>query len=543
MTRSPKTTNTNTNPQTSTPFEPSDVADSDSPSEDENTPNAETINAARKLVVFNINQQLMDDAGNSTALLQALAKFRFKFNTPEGVTKTCGEDFLNIDIPRDARVKNAKTKGKVTGKKSNTGHNSAQERDQEILVLETPNEEIEMLGKQAATKEKNPAGPSKIEKEDRDRKEEKGKRKEQAEATKRSDENKTPKRKSSQRYRWINFYHEESSRAFKEAKEFRTSHQLLVHGLPKTLLAPTKAGTQERVLNDLMAGLSQERLGEDGINLVQENIIGAYPIEPTPRDRSPVTRITLDSRETKPSIRKAAGRAGRWGNGTHSVFFRDITFEKRRRKSSNEDTNTPKRGKLEDTPKRGKEQKMTRLAQIGAQIRRESWSEERPREERARTAWQRQKERDDRESHRIQIKIDQQKARMAKLEHQRKEEEDAKEKICDKQKPAPSQPKTSPITPFRAVNEPEPTGTPMPGDPEGTAKSEDYETEESTEVFLKGSSEDDIELPDSESEFESLRSGEEEYDLEPDFDLEHDLQPQEEEPHLSPEREVSFTPL
>ena len=47
----------------------------------------------------------------------------------------------------------------------------------------------------------------------------------------------------------------------------------------------------------------------------------------------------------------------------------------------------------------------------------------------------------------------------------------------------------------------------MPGDPEGPAKSEEYETEESTEVFLKGASEDDIELPDSESEFESLRSG------------------------------------
>ena len=337
----------------------------------------------------------MDDAGTSTALLQALAKFRFKFNTPEGVTKTCGEDFLNIDIPKDARVKSAKTKRKGTGKKSNPGHNSAQERDQDILVLEISNEESEMLGEPTAKNEKNSAGPSQIEKEDRDRKEEKGKRKEQEEAPKRSDENKTPKRKNSQKYQWINFYHEESSRAFKEAKEFRASHQLLVHGLPKTLVAPTKAGTQERVLNDLMAGLSQETLGEDGIDLVQENIIGAYPIEPTPRDRSPVTRITLDSRETKASIRKAAERAGRWGNGTHSVFFRDITLEKRRRKSSDEDTNTPKRGKLEDTPKRGKEQKMSRLAQIGAQIRRESWSEERPREERARTVWQRQKERDD----------------------------------------------------------------------------------------------------------------------------------------------------
>ena len=128
---------------------------------------------------------------------------------------------------------------------------------------------------------------------------------------------------------------------------------------------------------------------------------------------------------------------------------------------------------------------------------------------------------------------------MAKLEHQRKEDEDAKEKICDKQKPSTSKPKTSPITPFRAVNEPEPTESPIPGDPEGTAESEDNETEESTEVFPKESSGDESEVPDSGAESENLRGREEEYDLEPEFDLEHDLQPQEDEP----EREVSFSPL
>ena len=370
---------------------------------------------------------------------------------------------------------------------------------------------------------------------------EKGKRKEQAEAPKRSDENKTPKRKSSQRYRWINFYHEENSKAFKEAKEFRTSHQLLVHGLPKTLLSPTRAGPQERALNDLMAGLIQETLGEDGINLVQENIIGAYPIEPTPSDRSPVTRITLDSRETKASIRKAAEKADRWGNGTHSVFFGDITLEKRRRKSSNEDTNTPKRGKLEDTPKRGGERKMSRLAQIGAQIRRESRREERPR-----TVWQRQKEQDDLERQRIQIKEDQLKARTAKREHQLREEKEAQEKASGQQNAGPSQEKISPVKPFRAVNEvnlqeSEPPRTPDPGDPEGSAKSDEYETEESTEVFLKGESDEEIELPDSESEFENLRSEYEEHELEPEY------QPSEEEelyvPSPSPEREVTFTPL
>ena len=288
-----------------------------------------------------------------------------------------------------------------------------------------------------------------------------------------------------------------------------------------------------------MAGLSKETLGEDGINIAQENIIGAYPIEPTPSGKSPITRITLDSRDTKASIRKAAGKADRWGNGTHSVFFRDITLDKRKRKSSNEDLNTPKKGKHEDTPRRGGEPKGKRLAEI----RRES-----RRKERSRTVWQRQKEQDDLERQRIQIKEDQLKARTAKQEHQQKEEKEAqeKEKASGQQSAGPSQEKISPVKPFRAVNEvnlqeSEPPRTPDPGDPEGSAKSDEYETEESTEVFLKGESDEEIELPDSESEFENLRSEYEEHELEPEY------QPSEEEelyvPSPSPEREVTFTPL
>ena len=34
-------------------------------------------------------------------------------------------------------------------------------------------------------------------------------------------------------------------------------------------------------------------------------------------------------------------------------LFRDITLDKRKRKSSNEDLNTPKKRKHEDTPRRG----------------------------------------------------------------------------------------------------------------------------------------------------------------------------------------------
>ena len=128
---------------------------------------------------------------------------------------------------------------------------------------------------------------------------------------------------------------------------------------------------------------------------------------------------------------------------------------------------------------------------------------------------------------------------MAKLEHQRKEDEDANDKTRDKQKLSSSKPKTSPIIPFRAVNEPEPTDSPTPGDPDGTAESADNETEESTEVFPKESSGDDSVVPDSGAESDNLRGIEEDYDLEPEFDHEHDIQPQDDDP----EREVSFTPL
>ena len=50
-----------------------------------------------------------------------------------------------------------------------------------------------------------------------------------------------------------------------------------------------------------------------------------------------------------------------------------------------------------------------------------------------------------------------------------------------------------------------PPRTPNRGDPEGPTKSDEYETEESTEIFLKGGSDEEYELPDSESEFEDLR--------------------------------------
>ena len=93
------------------------------------------------------------------------------------------------------------------------------------------------------------------------------------------------------------------------------------------------------------------------------------------------------------------------------------------------------------------------------------------------------------------------------------------------------------------MQESAPPRTPDRGDPEGSAKSDEYETEESTEIFLKEGSDEEYVLPDSESEFENLRDEYEEHELEPEY------QPSEEEeeelyvPSPSPEREVTLTPL
>ena len=72
-------------------------------------------------------------------------------------------------------------------------------------MLEISNEDSEMLGDPTPKNVKNSAGSSRAEKKDKYRNDGESKRKEQEEAPKRSDENKTPKRKSGQKYQWINF--------------------------------------------------------------------------------------------------------------------------------------------------------------------------------------------------------------------------------------------------------------------------------------------------------------------------------------------------
>ena len=125
---------------------------------------------------------------------------------------------------------------------------------------------------------------------------------------------------------------------------------------------------------------------------------------------------------------------------------------------------------------------------------------------------------------------------MLKLEHQRKEEEMAKAKALDLNKPSTSKHKTSPVTPFRAINEPEP-----PGANRNPVTQEKQGAKNTSDTSIKGPSEDESVRLDSGSDSENLRSRDEDYDLDPDTDPEQDYDPREDRNPPSPEREVSFT--
>ena len=257
-----------------------------------------------------------------------------------------------------------------------------------------------------------------------------------------SKESKKRKRKSSPKYQRIKFFHKENSEEAKNAKkDLRPSHQLLVLGLPKD--------STERALNDLMEELGKKVLGEDGIDIVQENIIGACQIDP-PGEITMNVRITLDSRKTKTNIISAAEKSKRWGNGTHPIFFRDITLDQRKRKpSKSEDTEVTKRSgdthvsrkdKHENTPRRGGDPKSKRLAPFGSESKKE---------EKSRTAQERQREQDNYERQRIQIRDEQLEARFSKREHQRREEEEEARKIANElSRAGPSAHNVSPIQQF-----------------------------------------------------------------------------------------------
>ena len=190
------------------------------------------------MVVYNLNKILVEDPKAATALVQALAKSKFEFHVGRGITKKCGEDYFNVEIPKEAKVKKHRGKEKGIGKKSAPGHNSAQDQDPDILDLEITKEDNEILNET----DKPTAGPSN---QAGEKKGDRGRKKEKEIVPVKTDGKPKRKRRSSPKHRWIKFFHAAGTPDAEKAKEDRRSHQLQVHGLPSEFLEPTPAGPQE----------------------------------------------------------------------------------------------------------------------------------------------------------------------------------------------------------------------------------------------------------------------------------------------------------
>jgi hypothetical protein len=285
-----------------------------------------------------------------------------------------------------------------------------------------------------------------------------------------------------------------------------------------------------------MADLSKDNLGPEGVDLTQEDIIGATVLEASPGEKIPITRITLASKHVKSDMRRAAvlPNSKRWGAGTHPIFLRDISQDQRNRKS--EDTYVPKKGKIVETPKRGGEKKRTRLESP-----RRTTPDSRD-EELAKWAAQQQTDNVLRQKHRDdlidKIRVKQLEKRISKMEHPSYQSGEDQPRLT-----------TSQITKFTAINEnwtsdnTKKRARTDESDTEvcvGTVAAAEEETEEADEGPKEAASESDPEILRGE-EYE------EDYEQEPAFESsEHEdedmLETRENSPSPSPERDVTFTP-
>ena len=263
------------------------------------------------------------------------------------------------------------------------------------------------------------------------------------EKTAKSSEKPERKRQNSPRRERIKFFKEKGTTNAKLAEQVDVDCQLLVYGLPESRF---QWRDRERALQKLVTNLSSEEIGDHGINLEQKHIIGAY--HTSNKDGQMITRLTVDSNETKENIRRAALKAKRWGAKSHTVFLRDTLPEtptqKRGRSSSNEDTKTSKKRRTEDeeTPRSSRSNKEKSHSR--------SRPEGRPEETQTKMTT---------ESEKLEkIKLDRLEARRAKLEHQDREDRATQEQINKQGKRQKELERVTPkatIQTFQALNEKE----------------------------------------------------------------------------------------
>ena len=95
--------------------------------EDEDQPPKEAIDAARQQVTFQLVQEIIANPDTATAMVQALKDSNFEIPMDNGTSKRCGVDFINIEVPKEARIKrNRRKREKAKGNvKKSAGHENA----------------------------------------------------------------------------------------------------------------------------------------------------------------------------------------------------------------------------------------------------------------------------------------------------------------------------------------------------------------------------------------------------------------------------------
>ena len=225
--------------------------------------------------------------------------------------------------------------------------------------------------------------------------------------------------------------------------------QLQVYGLPE---ARFQWREREKALQKLVSYLRCEEIGDQGINLEQRHIIGAH--HTWNKDGQKVTILTVDSKETKGDIRRAATEAKRWGAKSHTVFLRDTISEtptqRRSRSSSNEDRSSSKRQKTEEkeTPRSPRSSRSPRPSRSKTEKDHRNRTEGRPEEPQTKkTAKTDELER---------LKLQRLEARRAKIERQDRDDKAIQEEINRQGKRQRELERVNPkatIQTFKALNE------------------------------------------------------------------------------------------
>ena len=289
-------------------------------SEEEEPPPKEVVEAAREMVTYRLVRELSANPDSATAMLQVLQKIKLNFPTDNGETKSCGIDFMKIDIPKNAKVRRKKDKGKGNGKKSTNHTDKPVKSGGNKKEVNKPKEEqnvgqdILELGlgpdtdifSEQADKETDKVEPTmsknknknytKIPSEENPQKKQETKA---PEGKKLTDKQKSPdKQKTS-------FFPPPNSGKAKCAKKEDHERQLNVHGLPNEFMGCTAGctvvGAQDQALFQLFMKLSRRKAGRHGIDIRQDHIVGARPIIQltSSGEEELVMRVTFDSKDTK----------------------------------------------------------------------------------------------------------------------------------------------------------------------------------------------------------------------------------------------------